>query len=224
MDVETAHDMLAWPHSGFHVHDGVWVAADDREFAVRLARYCARNPVALSRLEYWSDDATLTYHSDKPTGPTAGSETVDVLEFLARVVSHIPNKGQVLQRYYGWYANRTRGIRRRAGAHEQPPAVEAESVPLSLPEARRRWAEHRRLHYPAPSDRPDSHPPAAHRDGAPPLARAAAALDFSPHRHLGVSRSPPPPDPWVRGLLGCARAGWWPWPCLIPAARLARGC
>ncbi len=72
MDVETAHSMLAWPHSGFHVHDGVWVAADDREFAVRLARYCARNPVALSRLEYPSDDATVTYHSDKPTGPTAG--------------------------------------------------------------------------------------------------------------------------------------------------------
>jgi hypothetical protein len=45
-----------------------------------------------------------------PTGPTAGSETLDVLEFLARVVSHIPDKGQVLQRYYGWYANRTRGI------------------------------------------------------------------------------------------------------------------
>ncbi len=38
MDVETAQGMLAWPHSGFHVHDGVWVAADDREFAVRLAR------------------------------------------------------------------------------------------------------------------------------------------------------------------------------------------
>ena len=52
MDVETAHGMLAWPHSGFHVHDGVWVAAEDREFAVRLARSCARNPVALSRLEY----------------------------------------------------------------------------------------------------------------------------------------------------------------------------
>jgi len=44
----------------------------DREFAVRLARYCARNPVALSRLEYQSDNTTVTYHSDKPTGPTAG--------------------------------------------------------------------------------------------------------------------------------------------------------
>ncbi len=51
--------------------------------AVRLARYCARNPVALRRLEYRSDDATVTYHSDKPTGLTAGSETLDVLEFLA---------------------------------------------------------------------------------------------------------------------------------------------
>ena len=75
--------MLAWPHSGFHVHDGVWVAAADREFAVRLARYCARNPVALSRLAYQSDDATVTYHSHKPTGPTAGSETLDLLEFPA---------------------------------------------------------------------------------------------------------------------------------------------
>ena len=34
-DVETAHTMLAWSHSGFHIHDGVWVAAADREFAVR---------------------------------------------------------------------------------------------------------------------------------------------------------------------------------------------
>ncbi len=29
--------MLAWPHLGFHVQDGVWVAAADCEFAVRLA-------------------------------------------------------------------------------------------------------------------------------------------------------------------------------------------
>ncbi len=99
--------------------------------------------MALSRLEYQSDNATVTYHSDKPTGPTAGSETLDVLEFLARVASHIPNKGQVLQRYYGWYANRTRGIRRRTAIHGQASAtaVEVEPVPPSLQGARRRWAE-----------------------------------------------------------------------------------
>ncbi len=30
--------MLAWPHSGFHVHDAVRVAAEDRDFAVRPAQ------------------------------------------------------------------------------------------------------------------------------------------------------------------------------------------
>ena len=137
--------MLAWPHSGFHGHDGVWVQADDRTFATRLARYCARHPVALSRLAYRADSGTVTYQSDTASGPTAGAETVDALEFLARVVSHIPNKGQVLQRYYGWYANRTRGIRRRAGVPEPAPAVAAavaeDAVPLALQDARRRWAE-----------------------------------------------------------------------------------
>ena len=51
-EAEDAEGMLAWPHSGFHVHDGVWVADGDLEFAKRLARYCARNPVALDRLQY----------------------------------------------------------------------------------------------------------------------------------------------------------------------------
>ena len=44
----------------------------------------------------------VTYRSDKSEGPTAGTETVDPLEFLARVLVHIPDKGQVTTRYYGW--------------------------------------------------------------------------------------------------------------------------
>lgn len=38
LEVEAAQGMLAWPHSGFHVHDGVWVPAEDRAFATQLAR------------------------------------------------------------------------------------------------------------------------------------------------------------------------------------------
>jgi hypothetical protein len=48
-DEDQATGMLSWPHSGFHVHTAVWVAEDDRSFAIRLARYCARNPAALAR-------------------------------------------------------------------------------------------------------------------------------------------------------------------------------
>jgi hypothetical protein len=99
-----------------------------RKRSAILARYCARHPVALSRLTYQPAAGRVTYHSDKTSGPTAGAETLDVLDFLARVVSHIPNKGQVLQRYYGWYANRTRGRRRQAGAQERAPLLAAADV------------------------------------------------------------------------------------------------
>ena len=84
---------------------------DDRAFALRLARYCARNPVALERMTYDAEVEQVTYRSDKAEGPTAGTATVDPLEFLARLVTHIPEPGQVMQRYYGRYASRTRGER-----------------------------------------------------------------------------------------------------------------
>jgi len=42
---------------------------------LRIARYCARNPIALGRMEYAEQESAVTYHSDKPTGPTAGSGT-----------------------------------------------------------------------------------------------------------------------------------------------------
>jgi hypothetical protein len=39
---------------------------------------------------------------------------MDYLEFIARVTSHIPDKGQVMVRYYGLYANAHRGKARKA--------------------------------------------------------------------------------------------------------------
>jgi hypothetical protein len=110
-------------------------------FALRLARYCARNPVALERLEYDTAQGRVRYRSDKADGPTAGTETVDPLEFLARLTAHIPNKGQVMTRYYGYYANRVRGARRRREQPAGEPSPAAEPVPLALREARQRWAE-----------------------------------------------------------------------------------
>jgi hypothetical protein len=141
IDIETAQGVLAWPHSGFHMHDGVWAAAEDKKFTVRLARYRARNPIALSRMEYHAGQSAATYHSDKPSGPTAGSETTDALEFLAWLTSHIPDKNQVLQRYYGFYSARHRAERRKANGDglEQPLEI-VEPDPEAVREAKRRWA------------------------------------------------------------------------------------
>jgi hypothetical protein len=110
-DEDQAEAMLRWPHSGFHVHAGVGVGGDDRPFALRLARSGARNPVALERLAYDPAGEQLTYRSDEADGPTAGTQTQDPPLFLARLLTHIPDPGLAMTRYYDWYASRTRGTR-----------------------------------------------------------------------------------------------------------------
>jgi hypothetical protein len=52
---------------------------------------------------------------------------MDYLEFIARVTSHIPNKGQVMIRYHGLYSNAHRGkIRKADSALYPPPIIEDE--------------------------------------------------------------------------------------------------
>ena len=45
---------------------------------------------------------------------------MDYLEFIARVTSHIPEKGQVMVRYYGLYSNAHRGKMLKARAASSP--------------------------------------------------------------------------------------------------------
>ena len=128
--------MLGWTHAGFSTHDGVWLEHDDAAAHERLARYCARCPVSLERLEYDAETGTVTYTSDKADGPTAGRHTFEVTDFIARLVAHIPDKGQVLQRYYGYYANRARGERRKAARapEAEPAAAEIDAATSRGPE------------------------------------------------------------------------------------------
>ena len=83
----------------------------------------------------------MTYRSDKSEGPTAGLETVDPLEFLARGLVHLPNKGHVTTRYDGGYANRPRGVRGKSvpATAAVPPAI-VPAPRLAPTEATRRWA------------------------------------------------------------------------------------
>ncbi|MGI9474711.1 MAG: transposase [Rubripirellula sp.] len=48
-------------------------------------------------------------------GPKRNFQIFSALDFLAEVTQHIPDKGEHLVRYYGWYSHRQRGIRKKAG-------------------------------------------------------------------------------------------------------------
>ncbi|MGB7296152.1 MAG: transposase [Candidatus Aminicenantales bacterium] len=65
-------------------------------------------------------------------------ERMDYLEFIARVTSHIPDKGQVTIRYLGLYANAHRGKVRKAQPDKHPFILIEEESPR-IP--RRGWAE-----------------------------------------------------------------------------------
>jgi hypothetical protein len=51
------------------------------------------------------------------------SKTFEALDWLAQLVTHIPNKGEQMVRYYGYYSNKSRGMRKKAGADDQVPAL-----------------------------------------------------------------------------------------------------
>ena len=65
-------------------------------------------------------------------------ERMDYLEFIARVVSHIPDKGQVTVRYYGLYANAHRGKLRKANLLPVSLGMMEEELP---PIPSKGWAE-----------------------------------------------------------------------------------
>jgi predicted nucleic acid-binding Zn ribbon protein len=75
---------------------------------------------------------------DLLAGPKRNFQVFDPLDFLAEVTQHIPDPGEHLIRYYGWYSNKSRG--RRAKSQSAAAARPTEGNGPSAKQARRRWA------------------------------------------------------------------------------------
>jgi len=106
---EWAERILSWPHTGFNVHS--LVRAKTKPEAERVGKYMIRPVLALERLTFLEPEGKVGYRYGEKG---AEQETMDYLEFIVRVTSHIPDKGQVTVRYYGLYANAHRGKVRKA--------------------------------------------------------------------------------------------------------------
>jgi len=50
-------------------------------------------------------------------------EVYSALEFIAAITQHIPNKFSQLSRYFGFYSNKSRGLRAKAEQVEQTPGT-----------------------------------------------------------------------------------------------------
>jgi len=145
---DDARSMLLWPHGGFHVNHSVRIEADDPCGILQLARYSARAPISLERLQYDARKQQVTLQSDKREGPTAGTHVFPVLEFLAMLLAHIPDGHERLIRAYGAYSVRRRDRWRKAGIlSDTRTLAEASPAPGCAPPdwpalcaMRQRWA------------------------------------------------------------------------------------
>jgi len=87
----------------------------------QVARYILRPPLSLERLRYSDGDDEVHYRRKGANGRLGGEERIDALDFLARVIAHIPPPRIHLVRYLGHYSNVSRGRRKKGkGAPLRP--------------------------------------------------------------------------------------------------------
>lgn len=62
----------------------------------------------------------------------------NALDWLDRLTTHIPGRYEQTVRYYGWYSNKSRGMRKKTGTDDTIPAVMPND--MSSKESRQNWA------------------------------------------------------------------------------------
>ncbi|MDP6415798.1 MAG: transposase, partial [Gammaproteobacteria bacterium] len=148
IESQVVENMRTWQHTGFSIDQSVYLPAGDQAGIERLVQYITRCPFSLSRLVKVTDTGHVVYKAEKQScrafpdqngdgiasGPKRNFQILSPLDFLAEFTQHIPPKGSHLIRYYGFYSNKSRGIRKKAEAEQQadtPGPSESSSPPAS---------------------------------------------------------------------------------------------
>ena len=111
--------LIQWRHSGFNVFCGPRIQPGAEQAMENLARYIIRASFSQERMTYMPEEAKVLYLSKD-----GKEETIfDALEWLAAMCSHVPNKGEQMVRYYGFYSNVARGKRRNKDQDDLIPSI-----------------------------------------------------------------------------------------------------
>ena len=111
--------LTAWKHSGFNVFCGNRISPSDEKAMENLARYIIRASFSQERMRYLDQEGTVVYRAKDGKD----QKTFPALEWLAAMCSHIPNRGEQMVRYYGYYSNVARGKRKAKGADYVIPSI-----------------------------------------------------------------------------------------------------
>ncbi|MBW2616563.1 MAG: transposase, partial [Deltaproteobacteria bacterium] len=126
--------LMKWRHSGFNVFCGPRIQPGEEKAMENLARYIIRASFSQERMTYIPEESKVVYQSKD------GKEEkiFDALEWIAAMCSHVPNKGEQMVRYYGFYSNVARGKRKKRDSDELIPSILEPDG--SSKEYRKNWA------------------------------------------------------------------------------------
>jgi hypothetical protein len=109
--------LLSWHHhTGSSVDASVKVEPEDGPGLERLARYILRPPVSLERMRWNGGVEEVANTLKSKQAEAKGEEHIDPLDFLARLLAHVPEPKLHMVRYLGHYSNTSRGPPNRAAA------------------------------------------------------------------------------------------------------------
>jgi len=128
----TVELICSWSHSGFGVYCGKRINPKEARSTENLARYIIRASFSQERMKYYPAQAKVAYQSKYGKNIKESS----ALEWMAALISHIPDRGGQTLRYYGHYSNVTRGRLKKEEDEPQFQIIEDES-PRGL---NRSWA------------------------------------------------------------------------------------
>ena len=113
---ELVDKLLSWKNSGFNIHNQVKIQTYDSHGRESLAQYILRSPFSQQKMTYRTDTKTVLYRSKMNPNLKRNFALFPVLDWIAEITAHIPNKGERLVRYfryYGVYSNVSRGKRKK---------------------------------------------------------------------------------------------------------------
>ena len=128
----TVELICSWSHSGFGVYCGKRINPKEARSTENLARYIIRASFSQERMKYYPAQAKVAYQSKYGKN----IKEFSALEWIAALISHIPDRGGQTLRYYGHYSNVTRGRLKKEEDEPQFQIIEDES-PRGL---NRSWA------------------------------------------------------------------------------------
>jgi len=114
IDQDIISKLLKWKHSGFGIDNGVRIEKNNAKGREAIAQYICRNTINQEKIRYQVETGRVIYHFKMSRGKNKKNFAVyDAEAFIAALTQHIPDRSFQMVRYYGFYSNKSRGLREK---------------------------------------------------------------------------------------------------------------